>query len=151
MIFSTIALILLISKSYGWRFGDIPMTYPDAIAYCNSIGSTLATIENDQDAVQTKRLCRRNYNSQYGCWIGLYSDDGAATWKWQDGSELDYGFNDDGSPTTSTDPWANGEPNNAGTGTEDCGHIASHLNWGWNDASCTGHTMNPICNDPDRT
>ena len=150
MIYSATTLILLlISTSYGYRFGEVAMKYSDAIAYCKrEYGSTLATISNDAERDMAKRMCRRNYNSQYGCWIGLYSEDKGATWKWQDGSAIGYGFDANGSPTTSTDPWGNGEPN--GLGSEDCAQIASHINFDWNDAACEGHLMNPICNDPVR-
>ena len=147
MILQAILSSLLILKSYGYIFGSTPLTAPAAQAWCESQGTNLATVKDDAARDATKLLCQQNKNSQYGCWIGGYTPDVGVTWLWRDGSPLGtYGFDANGDPTRSVNPWANGEPNSGGR--EDCIHIASHLGWGWNDASCTGHRMNPICDDP---
>jgi C-type mannose receptor len=54
-------------------------------------------------------------------WIGLIRHEND-TWKWMDGSELDF-FN-----------WHVGEPNNAGTG-EDCAEMIAD-SAEWNDVDC---------------
>ena len=123
--------------------GDDSMTFDEAEEYCLDRGSHLATIQDSDDRDEAKALCETydNVNSR-GCWIGLYHQDTESSWKWEDGSDLDYGFDSSGNPTTGVDPWWPGEPNSDG---EDCIHIFENQQFNWNDAVC-GDRNYPICN-----
>ena len=85
------------------------MTYDEAEAYCQSQGSTLATIRNSADRDAAKALCQ-TYNNvdSRGCWIGLKSAGDSENWAWEDGSPLDYGFLSNGDPNVGVDPWWRG-------------------------------------------
>lgn len=56
-------------------------------------------------------------------WVGASDREVEGQWAWNDGTPLDY------------DPWAGGEPNNAGSG-EDCAHSNWNSRGNWNDANC---------------
>jgi|GEM_PF-1248272 len=58
-------------------------------------------------------------------WVGASDREVEGQWTWNDGTPLDY------------DPWAGGEPNNAGSG-EDCAHSNWNSRGNWNDANCNG-------------
>lgn len=89
---------------------------------CAARGGRLAVLETADENLEVGQLARRFLNDPF--YIGISDRDEEGVWRWIDGSELAY------------DPWAGGEPNNAGNG-EDC----VHSNWSgtdgaWNDIRC---------------
>ena len=134
---------LLIPHVNSWIHGPSATSYSQAKAYCESLGTYLATITDDTDHGDTKSLCSTIDSNAPGCWIGLFYDD--TTWQWVDGSALDYGFL--GSNPSGSNPWASGEPNNHEGDAEDCVHLYASRQYNWNDASCSDNNY-PICNDP---
>ena len=71
----------------------------------------------------------------YDSWIGAHDLDSESTFRWVDGSFVD--FSD----------WSPGEPNNNGQNgqKENCAHISKGHSNLWNDASCTNYDMYFIC------
>ena len=56
-------------------------------------------------------------------WVGLNDLEEEGVWAWSDGSALDF------------EAWNDGEPNDSGG--EDCGHLSTWGDGGWNDIPCT--------------
>ena len=142
-----ISLIHLISSyaSSQYIVGTTPMAWDAAEEYCISQGSNLVTITNASMNAELQTLCQANYISgTYGCWIGLYMNITTFSWEWTDGSLLNYGFNSDGSPTTSVLPWNNGEPNNSGN--QNCIHLWASRSFNWDNQYCNFSAQTPICN-----
>lgn len=96
-------------------------SYHIAAQYCSDwYGSTLATIESDEDARLAMEACQAIDVTKRSCWIGLQRPFS----KWDDGTDSEV-FNN----------WAPGEPNNAGYN-ENCAEMYAG-NGKWNDLGCT--------------
>eukprot|EP01084_Bolivina_argentea_P302603 522350_1 len=86
-------------------------TWQEAQEYCQSEGTTLASIHSLDDWNQAKAQCAAllvvKSDTSYGCWIGLNDIETQVEWVWSDGTPSDYGFaNDDPTqPTEGVDPW----------------------------------------------
>eukprot|EP01083_Nonionella_stella_P079657 218648_1 len=84
------------------------MSWTDGQRACKKLGTTLATIESDAQRIEAAEVCWKcalrgthfNTDSADGCWIGLSDQNG---WEWDDGSELKYGFDDNGDPVRPKD------------------------------------------------
>ena len=82
------------------------MTFWEANSYCNASGRELLSIHNNATQSAAETLCATfNHTavSSWGCWIGLY-DNGTNDYIWTDGSESNYGFDDNGN-ATKIYPW----------------------------------------------
>jgi len=96
-------------------------SYAKASQWCHDwYGSTLATIENDADALMAQDACKALDVDPRSCWIGLQRPFHA----WDDGSNAEEKF----------DNWAPREPNNAGYN-ENCVELYSSTGK-WNDLGC---------------
>eukprot|EP01084_Bolivina_argentea_P253728 426322_1 len=139
--------ISLLTYATGTYFvGPLSASWEDAKQYCESQGSGLASIHSTADRDETKSLCKNKIleSGGLGCWIGLSDEINEGVWIWSDGSPSDYGFNIDGTPTTSVDPWYTNQPN--GLRGENCVHIAQWMEYDWNSAPCDwSHGSYPIC------
>ena len=140
---SILAISVLISAGHAYFRGPIPSNYLGASSYCQSQGSTLASIGSVTDWNDAKSVCGSAH-----CWIGV-RDIIEGRWAWDDGIDIgtSYGFNSDGTATTGQGPWNAGEPNNSG-GSEDCVMMyssASHIGGKYNDAWCFS-VYYPLCN-----
>ena len=134
---------LLLILSTGYHVGGSQLSWDDSKAYCQQYGSNLATIKSSADHETVKTLCEASGNDY--CWIGLYHDDkdaGSPGYKWTDGSDINFGFNSDGTPTTGIYPWVTGTPDNSD---EDCVQLWGANGYDWNDAACIDNYV-PICN-----
>merc|ERR1719491_1096193 len=139
-------------EDFSFVVGPDALTFDDAEAFCQSIGSNLVSIHSDDERDAAQSLCISDVSvSDHGCWIGLSEDKSLPKpqrWTWTDGTDICapacYGFNADRSPTTGADPWYFDEPNELGE--EDCIHLHEGLNFEWNDISCTDLNF-PICAD----
>merc|ERR1719433_319058 len=122
----------------------LQMNQSDAVQYCQSRGHDLVSIHNDFQMNVTNKLCLTRGG---GCWIGLRNNDtaGDGQWIWSDGTALDYGFNDDGTPTIGQWPWDDSEPNN-NYNAED-GVVLLSNGHGWNDYPGHWDTQWVICNN----
>ena len=73
--------------------GPEPLDFPDALSYCDSMGSVLVSIHSAEEQAEAAHLCDTlSHNDSIGCWIGLYHDDLLGHWRWIDESDTDYGF-----------------------------------------------------------
>ena len=109
---------------------DSEMTWTDAEAYCvNTYGGHLARI-----ASSAQNTLARDARGSHTVWIGFNDRAQEGAWTWSDGS-----FQSADSYTR----WDSGEPNDDGSGGEDCATlIGSPPGWQqttgkWNDRSCT--------------
>lgn len=91
----------------------------DALAYCRTTYTDLATIETHDEAVQVQNLLQ-SQNFISSVWIGLYND--VTSWRWSMGNE----------PLGSLRYWYSPNPNNL-KAKESCGEIDPS---GWNDYTC---------------
>ena len=124
------------------------MTQPQAVAYCESIGSSLVSIHSEQDQNELVFQCNSHriwvdpgsVRTEY--WLGITDSDTEGDWAWLDGTDTDYGFN---GKTASGDPWSKNEPNNhphtaAG---EDCAAAqwwsGKYSEYTWNDRDCNSN------------
>ena len=132
----------------NFTIGPTGMTFDEAEAYCNNLGSNLATIKDINDRDEAKAFCQTlDHSNSNGCWIGLYFED--ASWKWTDQSDLgQYGFDLNGNPTTGIDPWHYGEPKNWNSHGDACIHFFKRQYFNWNDGKCSDGNY-PICNSND--
>eukprot|EP01083_Nonionella_stella_P007475 21613_1 len=137
--------ISLLTYATGTYFvGPLSASWEDAKQYCESQGSGLASIHSIADKDETKSLCVNKIaeSGGRGCWIGLSDEINEDVWIWSDGSPSDYGFNPDGTATTSVIPWAGNQPN--GLRGENCAHINLAMAYDWNSQPC--HDPNyPMC------
>ena len=113
------------------------------------MGSNLATLTSDADYNAAKAICQaEDTGDSWGCATGLWRDDGGLPWKWRDGSNIDYLFNNnDPLSPTGQFPWNGAEPNDA-NGVEDCVQIREFNNFLLNDIPCEDSRYRPIpiCN-----
>ena len=116
------------------------LTWNESEAYCQEFGSNLAAITSSAAHEIAKSVCETKDNEE-NCWIGLYHNDNASEYKWSDGSDINFGFNSDGTPTTGVYPWYSSEPNKTG----DCIEMWDDKDYDWNDRSCQD-LLYPVCN-----
>ena len=126
--------------------------YSESESNCESLGTSLASIHSDQDQYKARLKCQSIITAlglsdpvSTSCWIGINSmDDNGATYKWVDGSAVNYGFyNNDGSnPSVGIFPWSIGEPNNS---EQQCTQIWRFDDYKWDDDHCSVSKI-PLCN-----
>eukprot|EP01084_Bolivina_argentea_P274919 468721_1 len=133
----TVSPTLNPSTSSRYFSGQTKMTFNEAEAYCNSFGSTLASVHSVIDHDLSTQICVDE------CWLGLFRQTVNSKWTWKDGSVSDYGFDANGNPNVGVDPWYSGEPNNSQGNGENC--LQLWRNGLWNDNVCSVQLF-PLCN-----
>jgi len=122
---------------------DELMNWTQALAYCESFGTSLASIHSLNDSLAALDT-PFNYATDTHCWIGLNKlPDASTPWQWADGTAVDFGFTDTGSPISSFYQWRLQEPNNE-AGDEFCVEYYGYIS-ALNDNDCTVQQY-PICN-----
>jgi hypothetical protein len=99
---------------------------------CARKGGRLVVLETQDENLEVGQLMRQFHDGAF--FIGLSDVADEDDWRWIDGTELAY------------DPWAGGEPNNAGNG-EDCVHSNWRGDGEWNDIAC-GSRQPYVCEFP---
>ena len=100
---------------------------------CARRGGRLAVLETADENLEVGQLVERFIDAAF--YLGISDRDEEGVWRWIDGSLLSY------------EPWADGEPNDAGGG-EDCVHSNwSHGTGAWNDIRC-GAAQPFLCEFP---
>eukprot|EP01083_Nonionella_stella_P256887 879898_1 len=144
---------------------DMKVNWEDAQTYCQSEGTTLASIHSLDDFNDAKAQCddlvghiEVGPNDIIGCWTGLNNVETQGEFQWSDGTPSDYGFaNDDPSqPVEGVDPWSantllSSPPENVAivmrTGTyynwESDTHVEYNYRW---DLMYTVWLARPMCN-----
>ena len=105
----------------SYEFCFEPRTWVDARDYCISRGGDLASIHSASMQVEIKDAAFDVLFQHW--WVGLNDRDEEGVWTWTDGSPLDF------------EAWNDGEPNDSGG--EDCGHLSTWGDGGWNDIPCS--------------
>mmetsp|Transcript_24016 Transcript_24016/g.20999 ORF Transcript_24016/g.20999 Transcript_24016/m.20999 type:complete len:132 (-) Transcript_24016:41-436(-) len=119
LLFLSLSIFTQISLSYFMV--ETASDRLDAISYCESRESTLATIHSLDDNDKAKDAC-----TGYVCWIGL---------------ERPFAYWIDDSRVNFTN-WEVAEPNNSG-GNENCAQIVVG-NGKWNDIRCDDKSVYPV-------
>lgn len=138
------SILVNISQSY-FKGPSAVNNYDEAATYCQSKGTTLASIVAENEWNNAKDVCG---SSSGNCWIGLRDNVVEGHWKWDDHSDIatSYGFKSDSTATKDTAPWNEGEPNNIHSTGEDC--VFMYQNTGYyNDDRCVSLNKYPLCND----
>ena len=112
------------------------VTWFQAFSYCNSIGTTLASIHSIDESNFARDSLIRYYTSEFGYelygWIGLVDLYEEGTFIWTDGTDVNY------------TNWGEGEPNDYYG--EDCTHIREDF-LTWNDIACDCYCFSQfVCN-----
>jgi hypothetical protein len=125
---------------------DVKRTWDEAQAACQeTFGTDLASMHSMADFDAAYELCQSKGGDAH-CYIGLRRDsDDETSWKWSDGSTIDYGSDFSGGVF----PWSQGEPNylkisGIGRPNEDCAEMMSN-DGEWNDIPCDGR-LYALCN-----
>ncbi|XP_072042890.1 macrophage mannose receptor 1-like [Amphiura filiformis] len=112
------------------------VTYFEANKSCSDMGSQLVSIHSQQEQdILAGHIRDHQQVTSLGYFIGLNDIDDETTWKWTDGTQVDF------------NAWTEGEPNNVDD--EDCvgmyGNITQQDSRGlWNDFRCNA-SMTYIC------
>jgi len=118
-------------KSHTYQLCPSELSWTKARDACEAWGYALTTIDNEsEDEVMREWIVDNDFGST---WIG-YNDRG-------EGNEDDFSWV--GADGTDYEGWANGEPNDAGSG-EDCVERRSAFDWKWNDLPC-GADLSFVC------
>ena len=144
------AAILTTDISHSYLAGTTTGDYTHAVQYCQSIGTTIASIHSPAQFQQAQQLCQQTVSAnggRSGCYIGLVFDNDTKIWSWEDGSPIDFGFYSNNNATTGILPWVNNEPSSTISGREPCVHIWKLNGYYYNDATCEGTGEFPLCND----
>eukprot|EP01084_Bolivina_argentea_P103828 185952_1 len=136
------------TSSKEYFVGPEKLPQHKAAAYCKSKGSNLASIHSDIAFDSVRELCRRavgkvDVRNLDGCWIGVNDIDQKGIFRNVDDTQIQYGFNADGTATKGIRPWAVGEPNDDHDG-EHCVHLYTSTNYYYNDQDCN-HALFPMC------
>lgn len=107
--------------------------WPTARVRCAEQGGRLVILETIAKNLEVATLTSTWTDRAF--WVGISDQETEGEWVWNDGRPLEY------------DPWAGGEPNNAGSG-EDCAHNNWNARARWNDANCFGRYPY-VCEFPD--
>lgn len=118
----------------SWMTGD------QAAAYCESLGTTLATITRADDNMTAAQLC--DDNSGILCWIGLNDKTTEGTSEWRDSTSVPY------------ENWNTRLYGASQGSSQDCAVISgvdqSWMEYGaWQYNVCTSPTRPVICNGPE--
>ena len=63
--------------------GPNAVTFPQALAYCDSLGLDLVSIHDAEERDEAKALCQTvDHSGSDGCWIGLTQEDEGQPWYW---------------------------------------------------------------------
>ncbi|XP_048251019.1 perlucin-like [Haliotis rufescens] len=118
-------------KSCYW-FSKIKANFAEARSYCQYFGSHLARVTSrDEDDFVRGHATIHGKAATY--WLGATDLNVEGTWLWEGQQAMDYSN------------WSTGQPDNYGGG-EHCLDIKqSYGNYLWNDAPCTSHAANFIC------
>eukprot|EP01084_Bolivina_argentea_P149742 261569_1 len=110
-------------------------TYQEALNYCASQGTTLASIHSLLDFDNAKSECNKTIGNNWstGCWIGLSDILEENSFIWEDGTVSDFIF-----------PWAGGQPDNDNE--EHCVQLWAFDNYYFNDKKCEQEWSFPLCN-----
>ena len=113
-----------------WWFCLEAVSWPDAVDACETLGTTLVTIDDDGENT-TVGAGLWGYTTS-PAWIGLNDRDDEGVWTWVSGET-----------STSYTRWWEGEPNDAGG--EDC--VATNYGdvYYWNDYPCDSVALPFIC------
>jgi len=91
---------------YYQRF-DKPMSWHNAVIFCNNLGAHLVTITSkDENLFVYENFDTKNENK---CWIGATDENQEGKWEWVTGEEWKFTNWDDGEPNNSTAYDENGE------------------------------------------
>lgn len=112
-------------------FCFVGKNYLAAEAACLAKGGKMLSIHSLAIQDWTKTTAFAIANKEW--WIGLDDIDQEGTFKWSDGTPLDYTY------------WNDGEPNNAGN--EDCANLPPWTGGRWNDLPCD-HVQPYVCRMP---
>ncbi|XP_072021898.1 C-type lectin domain family 19 member A-like, partial [Amphiura filiformis] len=105
-------------QGHCYNYVAIAKSWSDAEIYCNNqYGAHLVSIHSSAENSFVNGI-----SGSYNVWIGLSDQATEGTFKWSDGSQVNYAH------------WDLGEPN--GGGAENCGHLWSH-SVTWNDSICS--------------
>ncbi|MBQ3652924.1 MAG: putative Ig domain-containing protein, partial [Synergistaceae bacterium] len=117
-------------SSHKYTVFDLPMTWTEAKAYCESLGGHLATITSQEEFDIVVSLLSADEDRPY--WLGASDAEQEGSWKWV--TSEDFTFT----------KWHTGEPNNQG-GEEHYLILAkdSDNSWGWNDATNSHNGIDP--------
>uniref|UniRef100_A0A914PV11 C-type lectin domain-containing protein n=1 Tax=Panagrolaimus davidi TaxID=227884 RepID=A0A914PV11_9BILA len=110
-------------NGYSYQYGN----WTAAEQYCESVNAHLPSIHSYDEARFLSTMVALITN--VGLWTGLYSNDNEVTWKWSDGSPVDYL------------PWGSGYPNR---NVSSCAYL--HINQIYDD-TCTA-SWYIICKKP---
>ena len=134
---SIIIMIKLIS-SQTFFLGDQVVNATNAIKKCQEQGLVLASINNQQEAIQAQQICQQA-STHNACWIGLIRYKYETEFEWIDGSSVNY-IN-----------WYKNQPNSPFNQTAYVVLFASSFYWADFDFSTTNWGANFLCRQPSTT
>ncbi|XP_041484640.1 echinoidin-like [Lytechinus variegatus] len=102
---------------------SVPCTGVDAPLSLGHLTSIHSKEEMDFLAVTYEDLRSKVITSFTRVWIGLHDKSTEGSWKWSDGSSVDY------------EKWESGQPNSY-QGDQDCAEFHSSNEYTWNDLAC---------------
>lgn len=109
-----------------------PLTWGEARQVCTTLGAFLAEVESQSEQDFLVKHVKEKYSGD-GTWLGGLDTEEEGTWVWSHSGRL---FENVYSS------WNVGEPN--GGTVENCLHLNKHVNFLWNDVSCS-RRMGYVC------
>ncbi|XP_068736547.1 versican core protein-like isoform X1 [Montipora capricornis] len=122
-------------KSCYYISPTVTATFSDARRRCKSLGADLAMIKSANENNFLYNLVKISAAPK-PAWIGLKRK-ADNKFYWLDNTPVQGNYQ----------RWKDGEPNDSG-GNEDCGHMLTHKNGPWNDASCSASGLVALCQKP---
>ena len=122
-------------KSCYFISPKVTATFSDARRRCKSLGADLAMIKSANENNFLYNLVKISAAPK-PAWIGLKRK-ADNKFYWLDNTPVEGNYQ----------RWKDGEPNDSG-GNEDCGHMLTHKNVPWNDASCSASGVVALCQKP---